>query len=100
MAYRGEISDRAAADMDETFVWLARQSTEAARKWFAAVEQAIRSLESLPARCPVAPEAERMASDARHLLFGRPPNVHRILFEIDEDIVRVARVRHGARSAE
>ena len=36
----------------------------------------------------------------RHLLFGKKPNVYRIIYAIDErtHVVRVLHIRHGARA--
>ena len=48
----------------------------------------------MPTRCPVAPEARAIYREIRQLLFGKPPNVHRILL----DEVRILSIRHGARS--
>jgi plasmid stabilization system protein ParE len=98
MAFRVELSARAQTDIASIFDWLrSQQAGEAGESWFEALRAAINSLDSLPSRCPVAPEARDSAVEVRQLLYGRRPNVYRILFAIEEDIVQVLHVRHGRR---
>ena len=42
-----------------------------AEKWLIRLFQAILSLDQLPSRCPVIPEAKELGYPARHLLFGK-----------------------------
>src|SRR3954454_20324974 len=62
------------------------------------LEKSIRTLEASPRRCPIAPESKRAKRAVRHLLYGKRPNVYRVIYEIDErqKVVRVLTVRHGA----
>jgi plasmid stabilization system protein ParE len=56
MKYRVWIETRAIRDLDEASAWIAAQSSEAAERWFVAIEAEIRSLERFPERCPRARE--------------------------------------------
>ncbi len=66
-------------------------------RWFAALQDAIASLAEFPQRCPLAPENDAFPFEVRHLLYGRRPNVYRILFTIEEKTVFVLHIRHGRR---
>ena len=46
-----------------------------------------------------APEARRAKRKLRHLLYGKKPNVDRVIYEVDEELqtVWVLTIRHGAR---
>jgi hypothetical protein len=63
---------------------------------------AILSLEELPRRCPLAPEAEGLAVELRQLLYGKRAGQYRILSrvydELDPPRVRVVAIRHCARA--
>jgi toxin ParE1/3/4 len=54
------------------------------------------SLDERPERTPATPENKTL----RDLLFGKKPNVYRIIYAIDQRarVVRVLHIRHGARS--
>ncbi len=59
------------------------------------------SLNKLPTRCPVVPEAKELGFPARHLLYGRGNGTYRIIFHVREDErhVRVLRIWHASRDA-
>jgi plasmid stabilization system protein ParE len=63
--------------------------------------QAILSLDEMPVRCPVIPEAGELGYPARHLLFGKGNGVYRIIFHVREEErhVRVLRIWHASRDA-
>lgn len=46
----------------------------------------------MPDRCPIARESKRVFFELRQLLFGHKPDVLRILFTIDGDVVRVLKI--------
>jgi hypothetical protein len=58
---------------------------------------AVGSLSTFPARCAEAPESRFFDREIRQLLYGRGRNVYRILFTIQDDVVSVLHIRHGAR---
>jgi hypothetical protein len=44
-----------------------------------------------------APENRKVAIELRQFLFGRKPNVYRVIFTIEPEVVRVLRIRRGQR---
>ncbi len=97
MKYTVIITATAWAEVQEAFEWLATHSPNAAKRWRAALLEAVQSLENFPYRCPLAPEAASLGMEIRQLLHGRRRGVYRILFKIQGETVLVLRVRHGAR---
>lgn len=101
MTYRIEITEAAEAEIDETYLYLLLRNPEAAARWHDSIVRAINSLESMPSRCAAAPENELFEGDIRHHFcsFGRA--AYRIIFRVLSNetppVVRVLRVRHGAR---
>lgn len=93
MSYRVLIQPPAADDLDDAFRWIARASPSRAARWLDDVFAAIQTLSEFPRRCPLALESDAFSEEIRQLLYGD----FRILFDIEDDIVRVLHVRHGAR---
>jgi plasmid stabilization system protein ParE len=73
------------------------EAGETGLRWFRKMKETINSLSQIPERCPLAPENDEFTYELRQLLYGRKPNVYRILFTIDGDTVIVLRIRHGRR---
>jgi toxin ParE1/3/4 len=97
MAYRVELTERAARDLECLYQTINAETSARAHAWFNRLERLILSLEDQPARGSVVPEDARF----RHLLHGRKPNVYRVIYKIDEqnEVVTVLHVRHGRRDA-
>ncbi|HEV3041808.1 MAG TPA: type II toxin-antitoxin system RelE/ParE family toxin [Candidatus Angelobacter sp.] len=97
MAYKIKITDHALSDAHDYLLFIRKQKKhpEAARRWFRGLMSAIYSLETMPRRCAVIPEAEDFLYEYRQLIF----HSHRIIFHIDEkrNAVIVLRVYHGSR---
>jgi toxin ParE1/3/4 len=95
MTYHVELTERASRDLRRIFRHINAASSPQASTWFNELEAAILSLDRHPERTPVTPENRAL----RHLLFGKKPNVYRIIFAIDERawVVRVLHIRYGAR---
>lgn len=95
MVYRVKIMPRAERDLAGIFDWIGATSSQAARKWYLGLREAIRSLRIIPRRDPVTPEDKHL----RHLLYGRKPHVYRVIYRIveKEKQVEVLHIRHGAR---
>lgn len=99
MAFRVETTSRAKQDTIEILDWLiSEQAGKTGLHWFEGLEQAILSLADMPRRCPVVPEQVFFPFEVRHLLYGKKPNVYRIVFTIEDDTVFILHVWHGARS--
>jgi toxin ParE1/3/4 len=95
MTYRVELTARASRNLKRIFRHINAQSSPQAFAWFNELEAAILSLDQHAERSPVTPENRAL----RHLLFGKKPNVYRVIFAIDNRarVVRVLHIRHGAR---
>lgn len=94
MAYRVKITSPAEHDIDEIVAYIFSRSPQNAAEWVNGIFEKIFSLEQMPARCPVAPESEKIGRKLRSLLYQS----HRIIFDIDEEqrLVRILRVWHSA----
>jgi plasmid stabilization system protein ParE len=98
MTFRVETTAAAEQDADAVLDWLLSQHAGAAGiRWFLALQDAIASLAEFPKRCPLAPESAIFPFEVRHLFYGHPPHVYRILFTIEDDVVFVLHIRHGRR---
>lgn len=99
MKYRVVIHAFAAEDLDRAFLWAAKRAMHTAFRWSQRLQRAIESLERQPQRCGLATENSKVGIELRQLLFGRRPNVYRVIFTIDEDedMVRVLRVVRAQR---
>ena len=101
MAWRVSLTAPAEKDAYAAFERIREAAPMHAEKWLTRLFEAIRSLEELPARCPVISEAPELGYPARHLLFGKGRGVYRIIFHIREDErhVRILRIWHASRDA-
>ncbi len=97
MTYRFEISDRARADADEAYAWIAQRSPEQAERWYQGLFKQIETLTSHPLLYPVAAENAKFPDEIREMLYGKRQNKYRIVFTIRDDTVVVLYVHHGAR---
>jgi plasmid stabilization system protein ParE len=98
MAFRVEITEDAENEARAILEWLiSRHAGETGLRWFQGLEEAIASLSELPQRCPVAAENSWFPFEVRHLLYGRKPNVYRVLFTIQGETVYFLHIRHGRR---
>jgi toxin ParE1/3/4 len=95
--YLVKVTIRAQRDLDEIYLAIKAEHSEAAHRWFNALERALLTLEESPARCPVTSEDVQL----RHLLYGRNPNVYRVIYRLSEvrKDVDILHIRHGARQA-
>ncbi len=101
MAYRVSLSAPAEADAYAAFERIRAAAPLHAERWLARLFEAIFSLNRLPARCAVIPEAKELGCPARHLLYGKGSGVYRIIFHVrkGERQVRILRIWHASRDA-
>jgi len=85
MAYRVEITDRALRDLASIYKRIEARITARAARWFDGMEKAINSLERHPQRAPLTPDDRTL----RHLLYGKRPNVYRIIYALEKETSRV-----------
>ena len=98
MTFRVETTAEAEREADAILEWLiSEHAGDTGVRWFWALEDAIESLAEFPKRCSLAPESAHFPFEVRHLLYGRPPHVYRILFTMDRNTVHVLHIRHGRR---
>jgi toxin ParE1/3/4 len=99
MAYRVEFAARAARDLEILYVEKNAAESQAAARWYSALEEAVYALETHPNRCPDAPEARKLKRNLRHFLYGKKPHIYRVIYEVEErrQTVWVLTIRHGAR---
>jgi plasmid stabilization system protein ParE len=97
MAYRVDLTARAARDLRRIYQTINAEDAPHSRAWFSGLEAAILRLDEHPARGAATPEDHSL----RHLLYGRRRHVYRIICTIDDDnqAVTVLHIRHGARDA-
>jgi toxin ParE1/3/4 len=98
MAYLVELTVRAERDLYYLAEQIKAEDSVAAAHWLNGLELAIYTLEQLPRRCPSAPAYRKAKRPLRHFLYGRKPDVYRVIYEIDERrrVVSVLTIRHGA----
>ena len=94
MAYLVNITDRAERDITSLYEEIDARHSLAALKWYIGLKEVILSLEELPYRSRVTREKAQL----RHLLYGRKPNVYRVIYRVLEKQkqVEVLHIRHGA----
>ena len=95
VAYLVNITARAERDLTFLYEEIDAVNSASACSWFRGLERAILSLERLPLAWPLTPESRRL----RHLLYGRRPNVYRVIYRVLKSRRRidVLHIRHGAR---
>lgn len=93
MSYRVVVTPGAEQDIDEMFRYVALDSPVVARKFVDGLRKRLKTLASMPKRCPRAPEDGLNGMEIRHLIYGQC----RIIFGIDGKTVVILEVLHGAR---
>jgi plasmid stabilization system protein ParE len=97
MVFSVQISAKAEADIDAALTWVMAQAPMTAQRWFNRLLAAVKTLESMPERCPLATEAADLGIELRELLFGKRRGTFRILFTVDASIVHVLHIRRATR---
>jgi toxin ParE1/3/4 len=91
--HRVEITAVAERDLREIRDYIARDKPAAAQRWYERLAKQIRSLETMPLRHEVIPEAQEIGIEYRHMLSGP----YRMIYRVEKQRVIVVRVIHGAR---
>ncbi len=89
--YKVEIKPLAEENLKNIFLFIAEDSPANALRWYQHLVAKIQSLETLPKRCPVAPESKGVEQEIRHLIIDN----YRALFSIEGKTVQVLHVRGG-----
>lgn len=90
----------AKADIKEAARWMRQYSQEKAKVWLDGIYDAIKSLETFPARCALVPLSDAFSEEIRQLFYGKGREVYRVLFTIQDEIVFILRVLHSAQEIE
>jgi len=95
VAYLVRIAARAERDLSYLYEKINAPDSAAALRWYEGLRRAILSLAVHPKRCRTTAENRNL----RHLLYGRKPNVYRVIYRVNErqKQVDVLHIRHGAR---
>ena len=105
MAFHVEISPRAFNDLDEIARYIMEHgSFEQAEDWFNGIIAAIRTLEDMPHRCPVADESQEVGQEVRLILYGKRNRKYKVYYSIRQrspstGTVQIFHIRHWARKS-
>ncbi len=95
---RGVVLQRLAKDdLRTAYRRAAKQAPAAPARWLTRFQNALQTLEHRPERCPLARENGKVDVEVRELLFGKRPYVFRVVFVIDDQTVRILRIRRAQR---
>lgn len=97
MKYRVQLQRLARQDLWAVYRRASARAPATAARWLDRFERTLQTLDERPDRCPLAHENAKIAVEVRVLLFGRQPNVFRVLFTVDGDAVRILRIRRAQR---
>jgi plasmid stabilization system protein ParE len=97
MIYHVRLQPAAVEDLDIAYQYAAQNAPVPAARWLERFQAAIQTLEHNPARCPLASENARSRRILKKYLFGKRPNVFRVIYKIDGDTVWVLRIRRAQR---
>jgi plasmid stabilization system protein ParE len=98
MNYQVEILPLALSEIEASFRWIADNvSATTAELWYEDLLEAVRSLESFPNRCTIAPEAQEFQQTIRQLWVGKSRN-YRVLFVVEAAQVFIIHIRHSSRA--
>lgn len=94
--YKVLLSRHAQHDLEEIFSYIAADSPGSASTFILEIEEKILSLAIMPERCPLIPENIFFGTRLRHLVHKK----YRVIYRLQEDLVFVLRVVHGAKLLE
>ncbi len=97
MNFQVVVQPRAFRDLDEIYEYLReRYSVVVANEWYNGFMQELGSLEKHPLRFGLARESRKLDIEVHQLLYRRFSHVHRALYMVDGEEVRILCVRHSA----
>ena len=97
MEYEIVVHRLARVDVLQVYKRSAVNAPVTADKWLARLQRKILTLKSNPQRCSCAAEDPKVAVPLFEVLFGRAPNVFRVIFTIDGQKVRLLRILRAQR---
>ena len=97
MIYKVVVTPEAEEGLRDAYLFIGRDSVDAARRWSKGARRSLRALSRFPARCSLAPESREFDRPIRELFYGSGNRgTYRILFTIIDRTVFVLHVRHGS----
>jgi plasmid stabilization system protein ParE len=97
MSYRVLLQRLAREDLGAPYRRAAEYAPGTASRWLNRFRLALQTLDQRPERCPLAPESRKCGVVLRQYLFGKKPRVYRVVFVIDDETVRILRIRRAQR---
>ena len=97
MIYQVRLQPAAVEDLDVAYQYAVQNAPAPAARWLERFQTAIQTLEHNPERCPLAPENARSSRILRQYMFGKRPNVFRVIYTIEADTVWILRIRRAQR---
>lgn len=91
MTYRVKISPTALQEIESIYTWITKDAPDIAAAWFNGLFDAIESLETMPFRCPLAPEAEILKEEIRQFIYRKN---YRLLYKVEGEVVQIYHIRH------
>jgi plasmid stabilization system protein ParE len=90
--------EREALDFaNTTHDWIAQRSPERAAKWLDGLFQEVAALNKRYKLCPLAAESDSSGEQLREMLYGKRRGLmHRVLFTVQGDLIRIVAIRHAA----
>jgi len=95
MEFQVQITKSAEIEIEVAYEWLKERNPSHSDRWFRELMDKVATLQVKPRRCTLAIENDVFPEEVRQLLYGKRPNVYRILFVIRNDIVYIIHVRHS-----
>jgi plasmid stabilization system protein ParE len=92
--YRLVYQPQAAEELDRAIEWSFSHYPTQAVKWCGEFLSAIETLASDPDRHPLARENGQFEETVRQLVFGRGKSIYRVLYVIQDDVVRILHIRY------
>ncbi|MGB3760693.1 MAG: type II toxin-antitoxin system RelE/ParE family toxin [Rivularia sp. (in: cyanobacteria)] len=68
-----------------------QDSPDVAAAWFNGLFDAVESLETMPFRCALAPEAEILQEEIRQFIYRKN---YRLLYKVEGELVQIYHIRH------
>jgi plasmid stabilization system protein ParE len=97
MIYQVILQPLADEDLQDAYRWAAKHAPNTAGRWLVRFHDSLATLTTHPERCGFAPERKRLRRELRQMLVGRRPNVFRVVFVIEPQVVRVVRICRATR---
>lgn len=90
--YKISIAPEAAKEIENIYLYIAKDSPNNAAGWYFAIYDKIQTLKDFPTRFPIAFENRYYDYEIRHLIIGN----YRVLYRIQDRNVQILHVKHGA----